>query len=118
MGGGLLNVTDYLLYFVLALGATLPLVYAMRQLARRYGLVAKPRADRWHRRPTALYGGVGIFLGFSLVVHLYPPADFSGDQLLLLCSGGMFLLGLVDDIFRLKPYAKLVGQIVFSTAFT
>ena len=30
----------------------------------------------------------------------------------------MFAAGLVDDFVRLKPYAKLVGQIVFSTAFT
>ncbi len=36
----------------------------------------------------------------------------------MLCSAGMFVLGLVDDMFGLKPYSKLVGQIVFSTAFT
>ncbi len=90
----------------------------MRTLARRFGLVAKPRADRWHRRPTALFGGVGMFLAV-LVALLIRPRDFAGDQLLLLCCGaGMFLLGLVDDVVQLRPYAKLVGQIVFATAFT
>ena len=109
---------DYLIYFVLALGTTLPVVYLVRELARRFDLVARPRVDRWHKRPTALFGGVAMFVGFSVVVVLYPPPDFSGDNLLLLCSAGMFVLGLVDDRVRLKPYAKLVGQIVFSTAFT
>jgi UDP-GlcNAc:undecaprenyl-phosphate GlcNAc-1-phosphate transferase len=113
-----MNIQDYALYFVLALGVTLPLVFAVRSLARRYSIVATPRADRWHRKPTALLGGVGIFAGFVLVVQLHPPPDFPGDQLLLLCASGMFLLGLLDDFVRLKPYAKLVGQIVFSTAFT
>jgi UDP-GlcNAc:undecaprenyl-phosphate GlcNAc-1-phosphate transferase len=112
------NVSDYAIYFVLALGATLPLVYVVRAFARRFGLVAKPRADRWHRKPTALFGGVAMFAGWSLVVVLYAPPDFAGDQLLLLCSAGMFGLGLLDDFVRLKPYSKLVGQIVFSTAFT
>ena len=35
-----------------------------------------------------------------------------------LCASGMFLVGLVDDIVHLKPYAKLVGQIIFCTAVT
>ena len=26
----------------------------------RLGFVAQPREDRWHRRPVALFGGVGI----------------------------------------------------------
>jgi UDP-GlcNAc:undecaprenyl-phosphate GlcNAc-1-phosphate transferase len=109
---------DYAIYFVMALGVTLPLVYLVRTLARRFGLSAKPRTDRWHKKPTALFGGVGIFAGFAAVTLLYPTPDFPGDQLLLLCSAGMFGLGLLDDFVRLKPYSKLVGQVVFSTAFT
>jgi UDP-GlcNAc:undecaprenyl-phosphate/decaprenyl-phosphate GlcNAc-1-phosphate transferase len=87
-------------------------------LARRFGLVAKPRADRWHRKPTALFGGVAIYLAFLVSFLLQRPAAIEGDMLLLLCSSGMFLLGLVDDLVRLKPYAKLIGQIVCSAALT
>jgi UDP-GlcNAc:undecaprenyl-phosphate GlcNAc-1-phosphate transferase len=112
------TILDYAIYFVMALGVTLPMVYLVRVLARRFGLSAKPRADRWHKKPTALFGGVGIFAGFAVVVLVYPPPDFPGDQLLLLCTAGMFTLGLLDDFVRLKPYSKLVGQVVFSTAFT
>jgi UDP-GlcNAc:undecaprenyl-phosphate GlcNAc-1-phosphate transferase len=108
----------YAIYFALALGVSVPLVYLTRLSARRFGLVAVPRPDRWHRKPTALFGGVGIFAAFALVMLVKPPSDFAGDQLLLLCSTGMFLLGLLDDFVRLKPYAKLIGQITISTAFT
>ena len=109
---------NYASYFALAFCAALPAVFAVRATARRYGLVALPRADRWHRKPTALFGGVGIFAGFALVMLVRQPADFSGDELLLVCCAGMFALGLIDDFVGLKPYAKLIGQIVFSTAFT
>jgi len=104
--------------FGIALVVSLVATLGVRTLARRLGWVAKPRPDRWHRKPTALYGGVGIFLGF-LVAYLWRrPADVRGDTLLVVCASGMFLLGLVDDRVQLKPYAKLVGQIVFATLFT
>jgi UDP-GlcNAc:undecaprenyl-phosphate GlcNAc-1-phosphate transferase len=115
---GGLGVTSYAFSFGVALATSVVLTFAVRALARRLGLVAKPRADRWHRRPTALFGGVGIFLGFAISYFLRRPADVQGDALLLLCAGGMFVLGLVDDLVQLKPYSKLVGQIVFSTVFT
>ncbi len=90
----------------------------MRALARRYKLVARPRTDRWHKKPTALYGGIGIYLAFLLSHFWLQPKHVSGENLLVLCGSGMFLLGLVDDAVQLKPYAKLVGQIVFATVFT
>src|SRR3954471_7155443 len=84
--------------------------FLVRALARRLGLVARPRADRWHRKPTALFGGVGIFAAF-LIAYLVRRPSHTNDVLLVLCSLGMFLVGLVDDRVRLKPYAKLVAQI-------
>ena len=91
----------------------------MREVARRLGLVAKPRAERWHKRPTALFGGVGMFVAFIVASYLIRrPGEIRGDMLLLACSGGMFLVGLIDDMVQLKPYAKLIGQILFATLFT
>ena len=34
------------------------LTFGVRAAARRYGFVAKPKSDRWHKRPTAMLGGV------------------------------------------------------------
>lgn len=84
--------------------------FLTREVARYVGFVAKPRAERWHRAPTALAGGVGIFVAFavaSLVVG--GPA-----RSLLLGAATMFALGFIDDVFQLKPYAKLVGQVIIA----
>jgi UDP-GlcNAc:undecaprenyl-phosphate GlcNAc-1-phosphate transferase len=112
------EVIGYAASFGLAFALSLAATFLVRQAARRFGLVAKPRADRWHKKPTALFGGVGIFIGFIVAYFVRRPADIHGDMLLLLCSGGMFLVGLVDDFIQLKPYAKLIGQILFATLFT
>ncbi|MSP59304.1 MAG: hypothetical protein EXR72_03005 [Myxococcales bacterium] len=109
---------DYGWHFGIALAASLGLTVAVRTLARRFGWVAKPRPDRWHQKPTALFGGVGIFGGFLLAYLVRRPAGLTGGGLLTACASGMFLLGFIDDKFQLKPYAKLVGQIAFATLFT
>jgi UDP-GlcNAc:undecaprenyl-phosphate GlcNAc-1-phosphate transferase len=108
----------YAFSFGVALAASLMVTLLVRTAARRFGLVAKPRADRWHRRPTALFGGVGIFLGFAVSYLIRRPAEVEGDALLVLCAAGMFTVGLIDDFVQLKPYTKLVGQIIFSTLVT
>lgn len=85
--------------------------FTTRAVTRRVGFVAKPRAERWHKRPTALAGGVGIFLAFM------PVALYLGEGLrlqLLLGATAMFVLGLVDDVVMLKPYTKLTGQLVIA----
>jgi UDP-GlcNAc:undecaprenyl-phosphate GlcNAc-1-phosphate transferase len=111
-------VAKYALSFGLAFAISLALTFVVRGLARRFGLVAKPRADRWHKKPTALYGGVGMFAALLLAYAFLPLEHVPGTRLLLLCMSAMFLLGLVDDAVQLKPYTKLIGQIVVATAFT
>jgi UDP-GlcNAc:undecaprenyl-phosphate GlcNAc-1-phosphate transferase len=109
---------DYGLSFGIALAVSLVATLAVRTLARRMGWVAKPRPDRWHRKPTALYGGVGIVAGFLAAYFYNRPSAVAGDALLVLCSTAMFTLGLADDRFGLKPYAKLVGQIACAALLT
>src|SRR3954470_16930666 len=96
---GPLEVWPAVAEFALAAALT-PLV---RALARRLGLVAKPRADRWHKQPTALLGGVALFLaagGVYLVALPHTPATLA----LLGGAALVWLVGLIDDLFRLRPY--------------
>jgi UDP-GlcNAc:undecaprenyl-phosphate GlcNAc-1-phosphate transferase len=109
---------DYAKAFGIAFAASLALTLLTRTLARRFKAVAKPRVDRWHKKPTALYGGIGIFLAFIGTTLFRPGMHIAGGHLLMLCSGCMFVVGLVDDVVRLKPYAKLVGQIFVCTFVT
>jgi UDP-GlcNAc:undecaprenyl-phosphate/decaprenyl-phosphate GlcNAc-1-phosphate transferase len=87
------------------------LTYLVRGAARRYGFVAAPKADRWHKKPTAMMGGAAIFLTTILIYFLFIPKT---TESLVIVGGSsfMFLVGLLDDILNIKPYQKLVGQLI------
>ena len=86
----------------------------VRALAQRWGYVVQPREDRWYQRPTALLGGVAIYLSFLISCLIIAP-QFSGVKLILLGGTLLFLLGLVDDFYPLKPYVKLVVQLIVAS---
>jgi UDP-GlcNAc:undecaprenyl-phosphate GlcNAc-1-phosphate transferase len=98
-----------------ALAASLALTPLVMVLAHRFGLVAQPSDQRWHKRPTALFGGVAIYGAFLGSVVLTVP--FWNPEIRLRFAGIlagasiMFLLGLVDDFLHLKPSSKLIGQV-------
>ena len=93
---------------------SLVLTWVVRQMARRYGMLAYPRGDRWHDRPTALMGGIAIAAAFLLGLTLFLPADLAVRRLV---AGGLllFLVGLIDDLVQIKPYIKLAAQLVASS---
>jgi UDP-GlcNAc:undecaprenyl-phosphate GlcNAc-1-phosphate transferase len=87
------------------------LTWLVRNQAVRREWLALPRLDRWHREPTALFGGVAIYA--VLVAGLLATRPMSRTLIgLLLLSAVMFTTGLVDDIRHLRPQAKLVVQLV------
>ena len=94
---------------------SLILVPVFRSVALRAGLVAHPKNDRWHRRSTALLGGVAI------AIALFTSVVLSGATrelpVLAICAGLIFALGLADDLVSLKPSTKLVAQIVLASVF-
>jgi UDP-GlcNAc:undecaprenyl-phosphate GlcNAc-1-phosphate transferase len=95
--------------FVLALLLT-PLV---RAFARRAGMVAVPKTDRWHKKPTAMMGGIVIWLTVVICYFTFIRHTTYGSRILL-ASTFLFLVGLVDDLIHIKPYQKLIGQILGS----
>lgn len=111
----------YSVAFFLAFGASLLVTPRVRRFAVKYNYVAAPRADRWHKTPTGLFGGVAIF--FSMMgAWLLSAAAFSAFSLLVppllpVALGGtaIFFLGLADDISELNPQYKLIGQVVVAS---
>jgi UDP-GlcNAc:undecaprenyl-phosphate GlcNAc-1-phosphate transferase len=93
--------------FVLALALT-PVV---RALARRWGFVAKPKVDRWHKNPTAMMGGVGIWLAVMGTYVALVPHTQQG-WVVVGAASFLFLVGLIDDWLPVKPYQKLIGQVI------
>lgn len=104
-----LNLLAIATAFVLALVFT-PLV---RAGARRFGVVAKPKTDRWHKKPTAMLGGVAIWISVVISFMVLIPHTTYGWTILK-ASTFLFLVGLVDDLIHIKPYQKLIGQIMGS----
>jgi UDP-GlcNAc:undecaprenyl-phosphate GlcNAc-1-phosphate transferase len=94
-----------------ALALTLVLTPLVRALARRVGMVAKPKIDRWHKKPTAMLGGCAIWLSVITTYLAFVPHTPYG-WVVIGSSTFLFLVGLADDIFNAKPYQKLIGQVM------
>ena len=99
---------------VAALSVAALTLYALLRAGTGGRLVADPSSERWHTRSTPLFGGVGIFLG--LVAGTGAAVAVGGIEAngeLLGILGGcaiLFAAGLADDLFTLKPVAKLAAQ--------
>ncbi|MCI0487867.1 MAG: hypothetical protein L0229_14845 [Blastocatellia bacterium] len=90
---------------------SLVLTLTVRSLARRARMVAQPREDRWHRKPTALLGGVGIYAAFLAGYLIFAP-HLPKVYAILAASTLLFVTGLVDDFREIKPYVKLILQLI------
>ncbi|MCM3874746.1 MAG: hypothetical protein ND895_28970 [Pyrinomonadaceae bacterium] len=93
--------------FVLAVALT-PII---RAAARRLGMVAKPKTDRWHKQPTAMLGGVAIWAAVVISYIAFIDKTPIGWRIVV-ASTFLFFVGLVDDVIHTKPYQKLIGQIM------
>jgi UDP-GlcNAc:undecaprenyl-phosphate GlcNAc-1-phosphate transferase len=98
---------------IVAVTTALGLIFTflVRYGALRLGIVAAPRKDRWHSKPTALMGGVAIYLAFVIGCLVFAP-DLSSAYPILISATLLFVTGIVDDLKQLKPYIKLVMQMV------
>lgn len=83
----------------------------VRAAARRFQIVAAPREDRWHRKPTALLGGIAIYASFIAGYWILAPKAAHVGPILL---GGslLFAIGLLDDLIQIKPHSKLIAQLI------
>jgi UDP-GlcNAc:undecaprenyl-phosphate GlcNAc-1-phosphate transferase len=113
--------------FCFALGLCAILTPLVRWLALDKGWIARPSSDRWHKKPTALMGGIAIFTSISAV--LLTHVDFTSAWQTIINPAGhlripmlgstiltgatfLFALGVFDDFRNIKPHTKLIGQIL------
>jgi len=102
------------------IAATAVLTVFVKRLALRWNLVDKPNHRSVHRNPIPRVGGIAIVGGFivgltyfyllQILLDDYAWIIDFPDKWILLGAGMMFLLGLVDDIFQIKPRVKLFFQ--------
>ena len=111
--------SHYLYFFGVSFAVSLLLTPLIRKLAVKSGQVAVPKDDRWHRKETALLGGVAIF--FAMLSTWLLGVSWLGWRPMglpylpmMLCASGIFLLGLADDLFNMDPQHKLAGQVIIT----
>jgi UDP-GlcNAc:undecaprenyl-phosphate GlcNAc-1-phosphate transferase len=105
--------TTLAIYFLLSMTSSLALTPLCRLVALRLGFVVKPSIDRWHTRPTALFGGVAIAITvLALGVWIGPDRRL---WQLMGCGALMASFGLMDDLMSLKPSTKLIAQITVAS---
>lgn len=105
-----------LLLFFLALVVSATLVPIWRTLALRFGYVIVPPDDgQSQSRAKARFGGVAIPV--TLLICSIAVDAFSSVPVLLVCSGALFLFGVVSDLLGTKPSTKVIALIVIASVF-
>ena len=92
----------------------------VRRLALAIGQVAVPKDSRWHKKETALLGGVGIFIStmavWFLAVNVMDWQTLGLPFLpMILSASGIFAIGLIDDTYNMDPQHKLAAQLVITS---
>jgi len=115
------------LLFLLVFGASalgsLLLTPLVGRLGRRWGLVDHPGGRRRHAVPTPRLGGIALFLSFFTVTAiiywvefvLQEPAVLDDARRLrgvLLGTVFVFIVGLIDDRYDLKPAPQYIAQFI------
>jgi len=108
--------TVQFVYMVVGLLCAFLLAYTLtppvRVLAFKIGAIDVPLDDRrMHTKPIPRVGGLAIFLGFTLTTMLFCTYN---TTLATVWIGGaaIVLLGMLDDIFRLPAWSKLIVQLL------
>ncbi len=98
---------------IIAFIISLITTWFIKEVCIYHGLVEMPQKNRWHKKPVAKFGGIAIYFSFIVSVFLIREIN-STIIFLLIGSGIIFLLGLIDDIKTVNPTIKLFTQILLS----
>ncbi len=112
---------EYLTVFLVALTVTYLLAVLAKEVALRFGAVARVRDRDVHDTPIPYFGGIamlgGLVAAYLVALHL-PFLSGAGawvldDARTVLLAGAMVCtLGVLDDLFELDALTKFGGQVL------
>ena len=106
-----MGVIKYIPVFAGAFALSLLLTPVVRAAALKFGIVDRPDKNlKSHSAPVAYFGGIAIFLSFLGVLLIVSRGKLTGFHGLLIGSGLIFALGLIDDMNKLSVSVKFFVQ--------
>ncbi len=81
-------------------------------VAKKYNIIDKPDASRKkHGRIVPYFGGLSLMFVFLVSSTIFLTID---SRMLVIIVGLLFvgLLGFMDDVYDIKPWQKLIGQLL------
>ncbi len=91
---------------------SLLLTYGIIQFNKKNKIEEKLRTDRWHKHSVGKYGGVAMWFSFLITNVIFLP--FEDYKIILILSTMSFCIGLIDDIYDIKPQIKMIYVIALS----
>jgi UDP-GlcNAc:undecaprenyl-phosphate GlcNAc-1-phosphate transferase len=106
--------TSQMVLFSIGFLVSVTLMFALRPIALRLGLVDSPGGRKTHSGEVPVIGGLAMFSGL-LVAAMAGAIQSSLAGPLLAASGLMVVVGLLDDVFDLPPNVRLLAHIAAAT---
>lgn len=112
--------TAFIVVFGLSFGLSLFLTPVMQRLGIRWGIVDIPRGRHRHQRLVSKFGGGAMYIAFTtaVIVAQFLPVVRTDDKEiirfvgLLLGSGFLFIVGIIDDKRELGPLPQYIAQLL------
>ncbi|MBZ2192810.1 UDP-N-acetylglucosamine--undecaprenyl-phosphate N-acetylglucosaminephosphotransferase [Pseudoalteromonas arctica] len=90
-------------------------LFLMRKVARKIGLVDKPSGRKMHTGNIPLVGGVAICI--NIVNYIYTHPDMiNHSNLFMLCICALTIVGALDDLLDLSVKIRMGVQVIISFA--
>lgn len=91
------------------------ILFLMRKVARKVGLVDKPSGRKLHSGYIPLVGGISICI--TIINYIYSHPDMiNHSSLYMLCICGLTAVGALDDRFDLSVKIRMLVQALISVA--
>ena len=84
-------------------------------IAPKIGAIDIPKDNRrMHNKPMPRFGGLAMFVGMMTALAIFASADEGIVPVMIGCTI-TYILGVVDDLWNMRPLWKLLGQIACAT---
>lgn len=84
----------------------------IKKIAKKIGAMDVPNARKVHKEPIPLLGGLSIYIAFVISLILKKNALTFNEKGILIGATIVVIGGFIDDVRDLKPYQKLIFQIL------